>query len=176
MKIQTILPTDATLVFQAEKLLQQAFGDSPQEAAEEVQLLLQPERILLGAVEGECLLGLVGAIPQYSHAWELHPLAVLDSERSKGIGRALTTALEQTLSERGVLTIYLGSDDEEDKTSLSDSDLFEHTFEKIEQIENRKRHPYEFYQKCGYQIVGVIPDANGRNKPDIWMAKRIANQ
>jgi hypothetical protein len=27
----------------------------------------------------------------------------------------------------------------------------------------------------GYTIVGVIPDANGLGKPDILMAKRIAD-
>jgi hypothetical protein len=31
----------------------------------------------------------------------------------------------------------------------------------------------EFYQKLGYVIVGVIPDANGFGKPDIFMAKRL---
>ncbi|EPU1074472.1 aminoglycoside N-acetyltransferase AAC(6')-Ia, partial [Klebsiella pneumoniae] len=40
-------------------------------------------------------------------------------------------------------------------------------------IKNIKNHPYEFYQKCGYSIVGVIPDANGKRKPDIWMWKKI---
>jgi len=29
------------------------------------------------------------------------------------------------------------------------------------------------YQKCGFVIVGVVPDANGLGKPDILMAKRI---
>jgi hypothetical protein len=40
-------------------------------------------------------------------------------------------------------------------------------------IRNLKHHPYEFYQKLGYQIVGVIPDANGPGKPDILMAKSL---
>ena len=69
--------------------------------------------------------------------------------------------------------LYLGTDDEFFQTSLSQGDLFEDTFEKIQNIRNLARHPYEFYQKQGFQIVGVLPDANGPGKPDIWMAKRV---
>ena len=45
--------------------------------------------------------------------------------------------------------------------------------EKIRDIRNLKGHPYAFYQKLGYTIVGVMPDANGRGKPDIYLAKRV---
>jgi aminoglycoside 6'-N-acetyltransferase I len=39
-------------------------------------------------------------------------------------------------------------------------------------MKNLRGHPYGFYQKLGFSIVGVMPDANGFGKPDIYMAKR----
>jgi aminoglycoside 6'-N-acetyltransferase I len=52
--------------------------------------------------------------------------------------------------------------------------LFPNGYEHIGHIKNLGRHPYEFYQRLGYVIVGVIPDANGPGKPDILMAKSVA--
>ncbi len=75
---------------------------------------------------------------------------------------------------RGGITIFLGSDDEDGMTSLAGVDLYPDVAGHIASIRNLKRHPYQFYQKLGYTIVGVIPDANGPGKPDILMAKRIA--
>lgn len=166
---------DQDILKQAELLLSRTFECyQPDKAAEEeMGNILGDERVCLVALEGEQLLGFVGAIPQYSHAWELHPLVVEEACRQQGIGRALVTALEEMLAGRGVLTIYLGTDDDECKTSLSEGDLFEDTYRRIENVQNYKKHPYEFYQKCGYMIIGVIPDANGVEKPDIWMGKRI---
>jgi aminoglycoside 6'-N-acetyltransferase I len=46
-------------------------------------------------------------------------------------------------------------------------------FEHITKIKNLRGHPYEFYHKLGFVIVGVMPDANGLGKPDIFMAKRV---
>jgi len=43
---------------------------------------------------------------------------------------------------------------------------------KARRIRNLHGHPYEFYEKLGYTVVGVLPDANGPGKPDIFMAKR----
>jgi len=34
-------------------------------------------------------------------------------------------------------------------------------------------HPAGFYSRMGFQVVGLIPDANGPGKPDILMAKRV---
>lgn len=160
---------------QAAKLLREAFpeayGENPEE---EVRSILQEERIAVKAVLTGELVGLIGAIPQYGHTgWELHPLVVRKDLRGKGIGRKLISLLEEKVAESGGVTLYLGTDDENGATSLSEEDLFQDPFKKISEIRNYKGHPYEFYQKMGYIIVGVIPDANGIGKPDIWMAKSL---
>ena len=41
-------------------------------------------------------------------------------------------------------------------------------------IRNLKDHPFEFYLRLGFRIAGVLPDANGFGKPDIFLAKRVA--
>jgi aminoglycoside 6'-N-acetyltransferase I len=124
--------------------------------------------------EHENLLGIIGGIPGYDgNVWELHPLAVQPSLRGQGIGRALVSDFEEQVRLKGGLTITLGSDDEDSMTSLSNVDLYENLWEKIRDIRNYKNHPFEFYQKLGYVITGVVPDANGVGKPDILMGKKV---
>lgn len=147
-----------------------AYGDS---ALAEINECLGRERIAVMAVEDGHLIGFAGVIPSYAYAWELHPLAVQERFRLQGVGSRLLQALEKECASRGVLTIYLGADDEFGETSLGNTDLYSDTYEKMKTIQNIKRHPFEFYQKNGYTIVGVIPDANGVGKPDIFMAKRL---
>lgn len=177
MKFIPLTPQTVQYNQQAAQLLEQAFPHSYAGCSEEeIKKCLEENRITVAAVEGETLLGFVGAIPQYGvTAWELHPLVVGRQYRSRGIGTSLCRELERELKRRGCVTVYLGSDDENESTSLSNTDLFQNTFEKISRIQNFRRHPYEFYQKVGYQIVGVIPDANGIGKPDIWLAKSLSD-
>jgi aminoglycoside 6'-N-acetyltransferase I len=77
---------------------------------------------------------------------------------------------------RGGLSFLLGSDDEDNMTTLSGIELSPDVWAHVRQIRNLHRHPYEFYQKCGFVIVGVVPDANGRGKPDVLMAKRVSDR
>ena len=123
---------------------------------------------------GELVLGWIGGLPEYDgNVWELHPLVVRPELQRRGIGRALVADFEQQVKERGGLTIMLGSDDEDGMTSLAGADLYTNLWDSIAQIQNLKGHPYAFYQKLGYAIIGVVPDANGRGKPDIIMGKRV---
>ena len=144
------------------------------EAEEEAEGLCGTEKVLLVKRLNGTIIGLIGAIAQYgTTGWELHPLLVDKKYRGQGIGKALVITLESVLRERGALIIYLGTDDEHFRTTLSEGDLFDQLFEKITTMRNLADHPYSFYERCGYQVVGVIPDANGWHKPDILMAKRL---
>jgi len=132
----------------------------------EVRRCLGPGRINRVAVDDDgTLLGWIGASREYQgHAWELHPLVVHPDRQEQGIGRALVADLEARVRERGGNTLYLGTDDEDRMTSLSGVDLYPDVAGHIARIRNLRRHPYQFYQKQGYTIVGVIPDANGPGK------------
>lgn len=144
-------------------------------ARQEVLESLEPGRISRVAVnaQGQAL-GWIGGIPTYSgHVCELHPLVVHADYRCQGIGRLLVADLEQQARQRGATTIILGTDDENNQTSLSHVDLYPNPWHHIRSIRNLRGHPYEFYQKCGFAIIGVVPDANGIGKPDIIMGKRI---
>ncbi len=146
-------------------------------AEEEIEEFRQedPPPIMLGIWEGDTLLGWIGGLSAYhGHTWELHPLVVRPEAQNRGLGRALVADFEEEVRQRGGTTIHLGTDDTHGQTSLTDADLYNNPWQHIRNIRNLARHPYEFYLKCGYAITGVIPDANGPGKPDIFMCKRVA--
>jgi aminoglycoside 6'-N-acetyltransferase I len=182
IRIISISSKDQRLIQEAAQLLVDAFREhwpdawpTLEEGLKEVGEMLETGRICRGAVdEAGNLLGIIGGIPGYDgNVWELHPLAVQPSLQGQGIGRALVEDLEVQVRSKGGLTITLGTDDEDGMTTLANTDLYENLWEKIRHIQNLKGHPFEFYQKMGYVISGVVPDANGRGKPDILMAKRV---
>jgi aminoglycoside 6'-N-acetyltransferase I len=170
------------LLHQAAQLMVDAFCEhwpdawpTFEEGLKEIHEMLEAERFCRAAVDEQGnLIGIIGGIPTYDgHVWELHPLAVQPNMQGKGIGRALVEDFGEQVRLRGGLTITLGSDDEDEMTSLSNVDLYENTWEKIQNVRNLKNHPFTFYQKLGYVITGIVPDANGRGKPDILMSKRV---
>jgi aminoglycoside 6'-N-acetyltransferase I len=184
MQIVDLCPDDEKRIIEVVTLLIDAFRENldycpdKESALEEIQELFEPGRISRVAVdEGGAVLGWIGGRPRYEgHVWELHPLAVRPEHQRKGIGRALVADLEERVRERGALTLWLGTDDEDDRTTLSAVDLYPNPLEHLARIRNLRGHPYEFYQKMGFVIVGVMPDANGWGKPDIYMAKRVESR
>lgn len=145
-----------------------------EEAAREVEECLEAPNVLVGAVsEGE-LLGWAGIRPLYDVVWEVHPVVVAGAHQGRGVGRALMLELETIARDAGAIGLHLGADDITGSTSLSRTDLTkDNLLEAIRDIRNLNHHPYEFYAKLGYFITGVVPDANGRRKPDIFMWKSL---
>lgn len=123
---------------------------------------------------GGTLAGWIGA--QQSHgpqAWELHPLAVSPAFQRQGIGSALVADLERVLAARGVVALWLGTDDEDGSTTLSSIGLYDDVPGHLAKASTRRDHPLAFYRRLGFAVTGVIPDANGYGRPDILMAKRL---
>jgi aminoglycoside 6'-N-acetyltransferase I len=163
---------------EAARLLRDGFAHMPnafdgRHEEEVASFFTDPARSALAALEGETLVGWVGLIETYDYAWELHPLVVDPPHQRRGVGAALTQALEDRARARGVLTVYLGSDDHIGGSDLYGRELFPDVAGKIAGIAETAGRPFGFYRKQGYEVVGLIPDANGPGKPDILMAKRI---
>lgn len=84
------------------------------------------------------ILGWIGAIPIYEgRVWEIHPLAVHPACQRCGIGRALVADIEVLARERGGLTLWVGADDEDKRTSLGGADLYPNPLEKLASIHAR---------------------------------------
>lgn len=182
-EIRAFTPEDSRYIKQVAQFCPRAFltiapdyMQTPEEAREEIAESFADDRISRVAIDtkSDMAIGWIGGILTYDpYAWELHPLAVDPEYQGHGVGRALVADLEVQVKSRGGLTIYLGSDDELGLTSLHGIDLYPNPLEHLLQIKNLKRHPYEFYQKCGFVFTGIVPDANGFGKPDLLLSKRV---
>jgi aminoglycoside 6'-N-acetyltransferase I len=167
-------------IAQAARILREAIAGpsykAPGEPEAEVESFLgaDPDRFALAAMDGEQVLGWIGAVKGYSHSLELHPLVVDPPSHGQGIGRALVAALEMRAIADGYLALHLGTDDEVGGTSLFGAELFPDPLAKLATIAATPLgHPFFFYRKLGFEPVGLIPDANGFGKPDILMSKRL---
>jgi aminoglycoside 6'-N-acetyltransferase I len=182
LRICSLVPENEARLKEAARILYEGFnecwpGSYPnlESAMEEVRASLGEGRISRVAVTpGGELWGWISAAVQYKgHVWELHPLVVKEQFRRQGIGRALVEDLARQVKERGGLTIWLGTDDETNMTSLGGVELFPGVLDHLTNIQNLHEHPFGFYQKVGFEIIGVMPDANGLGKPDIYMGMPV---
>jgi aminoglycoside 6'-N-acetyltransferase I len=183
LRIVDLTAQDGERLEQAALLLSDAFkgrSDDWQDVdscRREVRESLTARRISRVAVEGMDLVGWIGAISSYDdRVWEIHPLVVAASRRRVGIGRKLIDDLEQIVAGRGGLTLWAGSDDETGDTTLSGVDLYPDVAGAIRSARTVRPHAIDFYRRVGFTIVGLMPDANGVGRPDIFLARRIGGR
>ena len=178
VRIGDLVLGDDAAIEQAARLLveglPQGWPDLPS-ALEEVRESCSPDHISrLAILDDGSIAGWIGGRSDYGgNVWEIHPLVVRRDCRRRGIGRALVADLEAHAAAHGAHTLLLGADDEAGLTSIGGRDLYPDVLKQLSSIRNLAGHPFGFYQRLGFALVGVIPDANGLGKPDILMAKRV---
>lgn len=155
--------------------LPSAYGAPGEAEAEVARRCDDDEWLGYAAVEtGGGVIGWIGAIRTYDAGWEIHPLVVAPAHQRRGVGSALLAHLEARAKGDGVLTLFLGSDDDYGGTSLFGRALFPDVLAHAAVVEATPRgHALTFYRKHGYRVVGLLPDVNGAGRPDILMAKSL---
>jgi aminoglycoside 6'-N-acetyltransferase I len=146
--------------------------ENAREEIDDARATNKQTRVLL---DGHTPLGWVSAGPAWGRIWELHPLIVGRPHQRRGVGRTLVRTVEAIAREHGALTMLLGTSDLTDATSLSNADLYTDLPAQLAAVRSRKPHPVEFWQRVGYTIVGVLPDAEAVGKPSIQLARRLSD-
>lgn len=180
MQIKHMVDATEKQLTQAAQLLTDSLPNgwpTIQDAMDEIKERLIPENTMLFAINDDQVIGWGGVLaPEYDgNVCELHPLVVHPDFRRQGVGRKLVQKLEDEAKQQGALTIYLGADDDEKdegETSLAFVNLYEDLPQKLNDF-TPGTHQTSFYIKLGYKIIGVMPDANGIGKPDIFLGKKL---
>ncbi len=118
--------------------------------------------------------GWIGVTPiNHGRIWEIHPLAVAPAEQGNGYGSMLVREIERLAQLRGVLGLLVGTSDETGATPLYGVDLYQNPCGLLNRLTGTEQHAVTFWRKIGFTIVGVVPDAEGRGRPGITLAKRV---
>ena len=131
---------------------------------------------LIASRRDKPICGWISASPHYGgNVWEIHPLAVDPEFQGMGIGRRLVQEIERRTRAAGGITLYAATDDETGGTTVFGKDLYPNPLTALGTVQSKGHHPLGFYLRIGFTVVGVMPDANGPGKPDIYLAKRLTN-
>lgn len=164
MLIITLFEKDNNLLKeQLAELLTLTWPQSYASSQAEVRLLMAAERIAVGAVKDDELLGFVGAVPQAASSWTLHPLVVRQDMRTTGIDGHMLNFLEKEVASQGGKTLYLGANTEIG-TGIN---FYEETVSQPSTVANKQSQLYDFYQKQGYHLVNQLDQA------DVYLAKSL---
>ena len=125
------------------------------------------------AMAGERAVGWIGLKPG-KRVWEIHPIAVDPAQQGLGVGRLLVDAAVTSAREADALTLFASTSDEIGSTSLFEADLFDAPWQAMRDLRVTGPSPVSFWQKVGFTVVGVLPDAEGTGKPSIQLARTLA--
>jgi aminoglycoside 6'-N-acetyltransferase I len=120
--------------------------------------------------------GWIAARQRGQLSWEIHPLLVEPAVSGQGYGKILVLDIERKIRSHGGTSVFLSTSDATNSTNLRDFDLYADPLRAIRNIAVRdtvRGHAYQFWQRVGFTVVGVIPDAEGPGVPSIHLAKKL---
>ncbi|MCG8510658.1 MAG: GNAT family N-acetyltransferase [Rhodospirillales bacterium] len=170
---ETQLEGAASILMHALAHAPSAWHDRAAAQKEVASFVGNDQRLAFAALDGEIVVGWIGAVLHSQFTWELHPLVVEPELQRHGYGGLLVDYLDSAAADAGVSTLWLGTDDDFGGTNLFGVDLYPEVLENLLRLRPKTSHPYTFYEAHGFSVVGVVPDANGFGKHDIMMAKRV---
>jgi aminoglycoside 6'-N-acetyltransferase I len=169
-----LIQQTAHVAYAASQSLSTTWLPTIADAVEEVLESLSHEGISHVLLDQQRVVAWVSAFPQFNgRVVEIHPLIVAQAYQGQGWGRRMVNHVEAWAKAQGALTLWLSTSDEANATSLSDCDLYADPGDAIARFHQSAPHPCGFWQKLGFQIVGVLPDAEGRGQPSIMLAKSL---
>jgi len=145
-------------------------------AMQELQRASEDNVLTRVAIEAGTPKGWIAAHPQGHGSWEIHPLLVDPAASGKGYGRVLVQDIERQMRSQGGISVFLSTSDATHSTTVSDVDLYTNPLNALRHISIRDTssgHAFQFWQRVGFTIVGIIPDAEGVGVPSIQMAKKL---
>ena len=149
---------------------------TPERARAEIARVAAGPGVCRVLLEGDVPRGWAGAAPCADTAWELHPLLVDPARHGGGFGRRLVADVERLAAAAGALTMDLSTSDATGATTLGGVDLYPDplgALARLDVLDPETGHAFRFWQKVGYAVVGVLPDAEGRGVPSIRLAKPL---
>jgi aminoglycoside 6'-N-acetyltransferase I len=172
-----LIQQTAQVAYEASQSISKIWLPTVEAAVEEIDESFERNGISQVLLDGERVAAWVGAFPQFSsRVVEIHPLIVAKAYQGRGLGRWMVNQVEAWARGQGALTLWIGTSDETNATSLAGVNLYENPGDAISSFRQLAAHPCGFWLKLGFQIVGVMPDAEGMGKPNIMMAKSLSAQ
>lgn len=118
--------------------------------------------------------GLASAAPyRASTMLRMQLLGVDPPFQRRGVGRALVRTVEDAAREAGMSTLVIALEDEAGLTSLSGRSLFPDPLAPMTKFVPPAAHPSIFLKRMGFALTGVLPEAAGPRRPELWFARSL---
>lgn len=163
------------LTYEAFKVHAPSWLTNKNEAKRRVLQATETGRLNRVLVDAEAQpIGWIGVIPvNHGRIWEIHPLVVSLLMQKRGYGRMLVTEVQRLAKSHEVLGLLAGTSDETGATPLYQIDLYVDPLKAMAALTGTEDHPVGFWMRLGFKVVGIVPDADGRGRPGISLAKRV---